>query len=444
LSGVAGETASVPTRGAADSPGVAAAFAGAAAPWIALAVLFAVLPMVFASGSALTMLSLMGIMIVFALSYNMLLGETGMLSFGHAVYYGLGGFLAVHAMNTVIHDRLPVPLPVMPLVGGFGGLLFGVIFGAVSTRRAGTAFAMISLGLGELVASSSLILRGFFGGEEGVSTNRTKLLRLFGLNFGPQIEVYYLIAAWCLLSMLAMYALRRTPFGRMCNAVRENAERAQFVGYDPTMVRFIAFALAGLFAGIAGGLAAINFELINSASVGAQQSGLVLLAAYIGGVSNFIGPVIGAVLVTWLEVMLSDLTDVWQLYFGLLFIGVVMLAPNGIAGLVMRHEPLWQARAYGSMLRLALAYLIALGPALLFLAGLILVIEMGYHLSVKASDGPTISLFHVTLNTTSVWPWLGTAVLVVGGFLLFRRTWPIVGAAWHDALVAAQGEGKAK
>jgi branched-chain amino acid transport system permease protein len=444
LSDAAGDTASVPARRGAGSPGAAAAFAGLAAPWIALALLFTVLPMIFASGSALTMLSLMGIMIVFALSYNMLLGETGLLSFGHAVYYGLGGFLTVHAMNTVIHDCLPVPLPLMPLVGGFGGLLFGIIFGSVSTRRAGTAFAMISLGLGELVASSSLILRGFFGGEEGVTTNRTKLLRLFGLNFAPQIEVYYLIAAWCLLAMLAMYALRRTPFGRMCNAVRENAERAQFVGYNPTMVRFMAFSLAGLFAGVAGALAAINFELINSASVGAEQSGQVLLAAYIGGVGNFIGPVIGAVLVTWLRVMLSDLTDVWQLYFGLLFIGVVVFAPNGIAGLVMRHEPLWQARAYGAMLRLALAYLIALGPALLLLAGLIVVIEMSYHLSVKASEGPAISVFRLTLNTTSVWPWLGTAVLVVGGYLMFRRTWPIVDAAWHNALIAAQGAGKAK
>ena len=262
--------------------------------------------------------------------------------------------MAVHAMNTVIHDRLPIPLPLMPLVGGFSGLLFGVIFGSVSTRRAGTAFAMISLGLGELVASSSLILRGFFGGEEGVSTNRTKLLRLFDFNFGPQIQVYYLIAGWCLLCMVAMYALTRTPFGRICNAVRENPERAQFVGYNPRTVRFIAFSLAGLFAGIAGALAAINFELVNSSAVGAAQSGLVLLAAFIGGISNFIGPVVGAVLVTWLEVMLSDVTDVWQLYFGLLFIGMVMFAPDGIAGLLMMHQPLWQARAYKSMLRLAL------------------------------------------------------------------------------------------
>jgi branched-chain amino acid transport system permease protein len=443
LSDAASEIAKLPARGALYPSGVPAAIR-LAAPWIALALLFALLPLVFASGSALTMLSLMGIMIVFALSYNMLLGETGLLSFGHAVYYGLGGFLTVHAMNTVIRDGLPVPLPLLPLIGAAGGLLFGIIFGSVSTRRAGTAFAMISLGLGELVASSSLILRGFFGGEEGVSTNRTKLLHLFGLNFGPQIQVYYLIAAWCLICMVAMYALRRTPFGRMCNAVRENAERAQFVGYNPQVVRFIAFSLAGLFAGVAGALAAINFELVNSAAVGAEQSGLVLLAAYIGGIGNFAGPVIGAIIVTWLEVMLSDVTEVWQLYFGLLFIGMVMFAPQGVAGLIMVHEPLWQARAYGALLRLAVTYLIALLPALVCLAGAILVIEMTYHISVKASDGPTISLFHLTLDTTSVKSWLAAAVLLGGGFVLFRLTWPLVGAAWHDAFVEARGAGRAK
>ncbi len=443
MSDAASDFIKVPTR-VSLYQAVPAAVMRLAAPWIALAVAFAILPAIFASGTALTMLNLMGIMIVFALSYNMLLGQTGLLSFGHAVYYGLGGFLAVHAMNTVIHDRLPVPLPLIPLVGAFGGILFGIIFGSVSTRRAGTAFAMISLGLGELVASSSLILRGFFGGEEGVSTNRTKLPPLFGLNFGPQIEVYYLIAGWCLLCMVAMYALTRTPFGRMCNAVRENAERAQFVGYNPRIVRFIAFSLAGLFAGVAGGLAAINFELVNAAEVGAGQSALVLLAAYIGGIGSFSGPVIGAVLVTWLEVMLSDVTEVWQLYFGLLFIGMVMFAPNGIAGLLAMHAPLWQARAYGSMLQLARAYLVALLPALVLLAGLILVIEMTYHLSVNAFEGTTTSVFHVTLDCASALPWVVAAILIAGGFWLFRMTWPVVGAAWRDAFAQVHGAGGAK
>src|SRR5207247_3383860 len=103
----------------------------------------------------------------------------------------------------------------------------------------------------------------------------------------------------------------------MCNAVRDNPERAQYVGYNPQMVRFIAFSLAGLFAGIAGALAAINFELVNASTVGAAQSGTVLLAAYIGGIGNFIGPVLGAILVPYLHVMLSDLTETWPLYLGL-------------------------------------------------------------------------------------------------------------------------------
>ena len=192
------------------------------APWLAIAVVFVAAPHVFASGSALTMMSVMGTMIIFALSYNMLLGQTGLLSFGHAVYFGLGGFVAIHTMNAVIHARLNVPVPVIPLVGGLAGLGFGFLFGLVSTKRAGIVFSMISLGIGELVSSSSFILRTFFGGEEGITTDRSELAPFFGHKFGLQIEVYYLIAAWCLFSIAAMYALTRTPFGRMCNAVRDN------------------------------------------------------------------------------------------------------------------------------------------------------------------------------------------------------------------------------
>jgi branched-chain amino acid transport system permease protein len=403
--------------------------------WMAAAALFIALPYIFKSGLALTTMSLMGIAIIFALSYNMLLGQTGMLSFGHAVYYGLGGFLAVHAMNTVLRNGLPIPLPLIPLVGGFAGLLFGVIFGSVSTRRAGTAFAMISLGLGELVASSALILRNFFGGEEGITTNRTKLFQIFDFSFGPQYQVYYLIAAWCLICMIAMYALTRTPFGRMCNAVRENPERVHFVGYNPQVVRFIAFCLAGFFAGIAGGLAAINFEIVNSAYVGAGQSGIVLLAAYIGGVGFFIGPILGAILVTYLQVMLSDVTEVWQLYFGLLFVGMVMFAPFGIAGLLMMHAPLWRA---GTLARVVPAYALALAAGLVLLTGVILLIEMTVHLTVKASDGPMMSFLRMKFSVHSVLPWIIVVLLIGVGGWLCRRAWPVAAAAFHEAMARAR------
>src|SRR6202021_949756 len=140
--------------------------------------------------------------------------------------------------------------------------------------------------------------------------------------------------------------------------------------------------VSGFFAGVAGGLAAVHFEIANSAYFSAAQSGNVLLATFIGGSGYFFGPVIGAALVIFLQVMLSDITDIWQLYFGLLFIAMVMFAPQGIAGLLMMHRPLWGRRA---LLRVMAAYAFALAPALVMLTGLALAIEMTYRLAAKAA-----------------------------------------------------------
>jgi len=406
--------------------------------WLLVAVAMLILPRLFPSGGSLTTFSLMGISIIFALSYNILLGQTGMLSFGHAVYYGLGGFLAVHAINFLGAAKWPVPLPVVPLIGGFAGLVFALLLGWVSTRRSGTAFAMISLGVAELVASSALILRSFFGGEAGITANRTKLLRLFGYSFGPQIQIYYLVAAWTLIALIAMYALTRTPFGRMCNAVRDNPERVQFVGYDPHVIRFIAFGFAGFFAGIAGALSAINFEIANSAYLGTQQSGVALFAAYIGGIGVFIGPVIGAIFVTYLSLVLSDLSSVWQLYFGLIFIAVVAFAPGGIAGLLLRHRPIWRA---GEMMRVLRAYLVAAPPTAVMLAGLVLGIEIAARHTVGSSDDPVLHLFGLGIDTNTPLSWAIAAVLTLGGFALARLAWTGVARAWDDAMTVARAKG---
>ncbi len=417
-----------------DLPAARRRFFGTYGVWISAAAVLLVLPHVFGSGLALTTMSLTGIAIVFALSYNMLLGQTGLLSFGHAVFFGLGGFFTVHMMNAVEGHALPIPLVVFPLVGGAGGLFFGLIFGAVSTRRAGTAFAMITLGLCELVASSALILKHFFGGEEGVSTNRTNLAHLFGITFGPQIQVYYLIAGWCLASAAAMYGLTRTPFGRICNATRDNPERARFIGYNTQTVYFISFSLASFFAGIAGGLSAINFELMSSSQLGVAQSGTVILMTFIGGVGEFGGPILGAILLTYLQVMLSGVTDVWQLYLGLFFVGMVMFAPGGLAGLLARQRPLLQG---GQLHRVAPYYLMALLPGLAAVAGLSMLIEMINHLTVHAADGPTMVLGNVTFDATSPLPWLVAAVLLAGGTWAFVRAAGAAGRAYGDAMVTA-------
>src|SRR5512141_3031479 len=145
-------------------------------PWLALAGLavLIVLPIVFPQGFALSLMCQMGIATIFALSYNMLLGQTGLLSFGHAVYFGLGAFCAIHAMKAAGGAGFGGAwvIVLLPLVGAVGGLAAGLVLGGVTTRRAGTIFAMISLGVGEMVASIAPMFPAVFGGEAGLNANR--------------------------------------------------------------------------------------------------------------------------------------------------------------------------------------------------------------------------------------------------------------------------------
>ena len=208
----------------------------------------------------------------------------------------------------------------------------------MTTKKAGTIFALITLGVGELVYAATFMLPGIFGGEEGVTASRTRAPALGGLTMSSQLEVYYATALWALAAAMLIHAFMRTPVGRICNAVRDNPERAEFVGYNTRRVRFIAFAVAGLFAGLAGGLNAINYEIVAADAVSAQRSGTVLIMAYIGGASHFVGPVLGAVTITWLQSSLSGYTSAWLLYLGLFFIVVILYAPAGLAGLLLMHR----------------------------------------------------------------------------------------------------------
>jgi branched-chain amino acid transport system permease protein len=325
-----------------------------------MALVFLVAPLVFSGGFALTMLIQMGTMIIFALSYNMLLGQGGMLSFGHAVYSGLGAFLSVHALNLIGKGAFTFPVTLLPLIGGLSGLAFGVLFGYVTTRKSGTTFAMISLGIGEMVFACALMFPGFFGGEAGISTNRVIGKPFLGLTFGPAIQVYYLVAAWCFVCMAAMFALTQTPLGRMANAVRDNPERTEFVGYNTQHVRFLQMVLASFFAGVSGGLSCINFEIVSAENVSAIRSGGVLLATFIGGIPFFFGPIIGSVVFIIFVVALSGFTKAWLLYLGLFFLAMVLYAPGGLASLLLMQIPVIRARRFGELL---VPYLLASATA---------------------------------------------------------------------------------
>jgi branched-chain amino acid transport system permease protein len=388
--------------------------------WGGTAVIFVVLPHVFTQGFALTLMSQAGIMVIFALSYNMLLGQGGMLSFGHAVYSGLGAYFAVHALNMIGKGQLALPVAALPLVGGIAGACFGVLFGWVTTKKSGTTFAMISLGIGEMVAASSLMLPGFFGGEGGVTANRTAGPAFLGITYGPATQVYYLIAAWTFAAMVAMFALTQTPLGRIANAVRDNPERAEFVGYDTHVVRFLQLVLSAFFAGVAGGLSAINFEIVTAENVGIMRSGGVLLATFIGGVGFFFGPVLGAIVFTFFVVWIANVTKAWLLYLGLFFVAMVLFAPGGIASLIVANL---QAAKTGRLQRLAPAYGALLAGGVAALAGFVALIEMLYHLKLEAVNNPVLKVAGLGLDVKTAPPWIAAAAVLAAGSALYALAW---------------------
>ncbi|TSA10091.1 MAG: branched-chain amino acid ABC transporter permease [Betaproteobacteria bacterium] len=397
--------------------------------WGGTALLMIVLPLILTAGFTLTLLSQIGIGIIFALSYNMLLGQGGMLSFGHAVYSGLGAYFTVHALNLISKGSFYFPVTLVPLVGGLAGIVFGVIFGYVTTKKSGTTFAMISLGIGEMVAACSLMFPGFFGGEGGVTTNRVIGQPFLGITYGPSIQVYYLIVGWALVCMVAMFAWTQTPLGRMANAVRDNPERAEFVGYDTHMVRFLTLVIAGFFAGIAGGLNCLNYEIVTAENVGALRSAGVLIATFIGGAGFFFGPVIGSIVFFTMVTAVGAVTKAWAFYLGLMFLLIVLYAPGGFASLIAMHVPVIKARL---MRRLWLPYAATVATGTVLLIGLISLVEITYHYSLEAETAPEMKLFSFAFKVTDGAPWAIAAGLLVGGFIISRFAWNAVGRAWGE------------
>jgi branched-chain amino acid transport system permease protein len=385
--------------------------------WGFFALVLGVSPLLFTSSLAHTMLSQMGIAIIVCLSYNMLLGQGGMLSFGHAVYSGMGSFLAIHTLNQISAGQLPLPVSLTPLVGGLAAALFAVVFGWVTTKKAATPFAMITLGVGELVWAMSLMFPEFFGGEGGISGDRVTGSKPFGITFGPQIQLYYLIACYTFVCTALMYAFTRTPLGRMLNAVRDNPERVEFVGYNTQMVRYIAFVIAGFFAGVSGGLTTLNFEIVTSEVVSAHRSGAYLLFTFLGGATFFFGPVLGGVMMVLAFVLLSELTKAWLLYLGLIFLFMVMYAPGGVASLIMMNL---RVASFGFLRRIVASYLALGGTALVMLAGAGAMIEMVYHLQLNAALGSELRFMGATLDAKGLNSWLGAVFVLLTGVGLFE------------------------
>ncbi len=352
-------------------------------PWLALVLLLALPPLVSQQSWLLAYLAQTATMIVFALSYNLLLGETGLLSFGHAAYAGFGALIAAQVFNR----GAGVPLALLPLIGGIGAALCGALLGFIATRRAGTAFAMITLGIGELVSAAAWSLPDWFGGEAGVAIDRASGPTFGAWTFGPAREAYTLIALWCLLASAAMFALSRTPFMRLANAVRDNPARAAAIGCYPRRIRHGVVVMSAFFAGVAGTLALINVELVSTESVSMVRSGSVLIATVIGGTSAFFGPVAGAVVLTFFSVAVASVTRAWLFYLGLLFIVIVVTSPDGLAGFAERHA----ARLAQCGWRACAAVYVAGAAALvLWSAAVVLAVQWAYAVQLGADEGAAL------------------------------------------------------
>jgi branched-chain amino acid transport system permease protein len=387
-------------------------------PILLFAVVIFAIPLFDPSRTMYTLLSIIGINIGFALSYNMQLGKAGLLSFGHAVYFGLGGYFCLHVMNWIEDGEgiwASYPVFFLPMMGFGAGALAGAVIGWPSCRRAGTTFAMISLGVAELIASGAFMFDSLFGGEEGVSGDRMNGPELFGLSLGPLDEVYLFIAFWTVVGVAGMYAFTRTPLGKLSEATRDNDQRVQFIGYNPQKVRYLVFIFSGGFAGMAGGMAAVNYEIFTPESLSLIPSGFVLIMAYVGGITYFVGPILGTILLTYMQSMMSDFTEAWLLYLGILFMFIVVFAPRGLAGIVFGVVEGLQAPNRSDVMR---KWAAQLGGTLLLLLGSIVLIEMAVRWS--NGYGEVFEPFGLHLGHTNVLTWILILVPMAAGYYILR------------------------
>ncbi|MCR6735976.1 MAG: branched-chain amino acid ABC transporter permease [Afipia sp.] len=400
--------------------------------WIVTAIILLALPLLFKSSSALTILCQIGVMMIFASAYNLLLGRLGLLSFGHAVFFGIAGFGTAHLISSLQGGMSAPVLMVLPIFGALVGLIAGALVGFISTRSGGIAFAMISLGIAELVSSSALIFVSFFQGEAGVSFDRTMSPHPFGITFGPILQVYYLVAGWCFVSLFLIYHFSRTPLGIMCLAVRDNAERVAFLGYRPARVRLFDLRHRCIARGVAGTLHAITFEHIGFESLGLAQSGLVLFMTYIGGSGILLGPALGALIVTLLQTLVSRFTSAWAFYLGITFVLIVLFAPGGLAGLIASHWRIWRADRR-ALMRLIPSYAVGAVTSLVGLAGVVVTTEMASFATNAARSSSTTVIFGLSLDIASAMPWLVATALMIAGFVLCRHAYPSIASAYRAA-----------
>ena len=298
---------------------------------VVLAAVFLLFPF-FAPKFQLRMVTEIIILTLFAMTWKMMLNEGGMFSFGHAVYFGLGAYASVlgwlHIPGLSFLSGI--------LLGALASAFVAFILGAFLVRMSGTYFALLTLAFNQLIWAIVWKWRDVTGGDDGLG--KFPKPDLFGITMKDPVTFYYIALIIIGACLYVCWYFTKTPMGNVAMSIKSNEERAKFVGFNVQATKMIFLTFLGFLAGISGALYAQFQEFIATSVIDGMMSTNVLFMAYIGGTGYFWGPIIGSGVFVYLSEYLSSFTDRWELILGLIFIAVVLFAPQGIIGLIRKKK----------------------------------------------------------------------------------------------------------
>ena len=267
---------------------------------------------------------------LYAVSYNLLLGYAGLLSFGHAMFFGVGAFATAVAINTLEGIPLFLALTMATALTTLVGLLVGLLL----LRVKGTPFALLTLAFNALFYAIAVKWHTVTGGDDGLSVFPAAVnLGLFKLDPAKGPDLYYLTVIVIGLAVAFCWYFTRTAMGQSVLLIRENEERMRFLGYNTNVARLNLFIITGALAGLAGSFYTIFNSFVSLDAISIEMTTKVLLMTFIGGTASFAGPIVGSIFYTYVQNFLSDLTENWPLIMGAMFILMVLYAPGGLSGL---------------------------------------------------------------------------------------------------------------
>lgn len=266
---------------------------------------------------------------LYAVGFNLLFGYTGLLSFGHAAFLGIGSYLAGIA---IVHAAVPWWLAI--LIGVTASTLAGVLIGLLAIRTRGIYFSMVTLALGQIVYYAFYKAERWTGGENGLRGVRVETIDLLGwqIDFVDPLSKYYVILVFVAVALWFVSRVLASPFGAVVETVRENEQRAAACGYDVNRTKLLAFTLSAAICGLAGTLRALHLSIVPIESLHYLLSGQAVMMCLLGGMGTFFGPFVGALVFLGLEDSITHLTRYWMAVMGSIFMVFVLFFPRGIWG----------------------------------------------------------------------------------------------------------------